>query len=60
MPDDNPVYEPGNSIDELKGSSSAHTTAAVATLPEREGIESSVEERRFDNPISLNLYNIYT
>ena len=48
MPGDNPVYEAGNSIDELKGGSSA---AAVAILPEREEIESSVEDRRFDNPI---------
>ena len=51
MPGDNPVYEPGNTINELKGGSSAHTTAAVIALPEQEGIESSVEERRFDNPI---------
>ena len=51
MPGDNPVYEPGNTVNELKGGSSTHTTAAVTTLPGREGIESSVEERRFDNPI---------
>ena len=50
VPGDNPVYEPGNTINELKGGSTAHTTAAVITLPEGEGIDSSVENR-FDNPI---------
>ena len=62
MPGDNPVCEPGNAINEPKGGSSAHTTAAVTTLPEREEIESSVEERKFYNPIYYNggNDNVYT
>ena len=56
MPGDNPVYETGNTtLNELKGGSLApHTTAAVTILPDQqefEGIESSVKERKFDNPI---------
>ena len=52
MPGDNLVYEAGNTtLNELKGGSLApHTTAAV-TIQEFEGLESSVEERRFDNLI---------
>ena len=55
MPGDNPIYEPGSTINELKGTgSSPHTTTAVMTLPDQqefEGLESSMEERRFDNSI---------
>ena len=57
MPGDNPIYEPGSTINdsEMKGTgSSPHTTTAVMTLPDQqefEGLESSVEERKFDNPI---------
>ena len=55
MPGDNPIYEPGSTINELKGTgSSPHTTTAAIILPDQqefEGLESSMEERRFDNSI---------
>lgn len=47
MPSDNPVYEPGYTIN---GGSLSRTATAVTTFPEREGSDSSVEERKFDNP----------
>ena len=58
MPGDNPVYEAGNTtLSELNGGAphTLTTTAVTTQLPpdqqEFEEIESSMEERRFDNPI---------
>ena len=48
MPGDNPVYEPGYTIN---GDSLSQTMTAVTTFPEGEGNDSSVGERKFDNPI---------
>ena len=50
MPRDNPVYEPGYNTN---GGSLPQTTTAVTTFPEheREGSDSSLGERKFDNPI---------
>ena len=49
MPGDNPVYESGYTI---TGGLLPHSTALVTTFPaEREKSDSSVEERKFDNPI---------
>ena len=54
MPGDNPVYEPGSviNINEPKGTGSSPqtTTSTAPDQQEFEGLESSVEERRFDNP----------
>ena len=52
MPSDNPVYEPGSviNINELKGTGSSPQTTTAPDQQEFEGLESSVEKRRFDNP----------
>ena len=48
MPGDNPVYEQGNTTNELKGDPSLKIRTPV-TLPEEEGTENGWEERNFDN-----------
>ena len=52
MPGDNPVYEPGRviNINELKGTGSSPQTTTAPDQQEFEGLESSVEKRRLDNP----------
>ena len=49
LPGDNPIYEQGNTTNEINGDSSLNTRTLVTTLPEEGGTENGEEERNFDN-----------
>ena len=49
LPGDNPIYEQGNTTNEINGDSSLNTRTPATTLPEEGGTENGEEERNFDN-----------